>query len=262
VQQQYMPNVVAVQRPQTAYTPRTVVEKRPVQVTRYVDEVVTEKIPVRVRRMEQTEEVRQVPVTVQKPVVERVNYKIPTKTCRWVQQEMVRRIPVTTQRIVHEERVEQVPVRVCRMVTEVRKVQQPRTVATWKPYQAMRCVPRTVVMRVPVDPCYSYTLPGTTTYYYPAPAITTSAPPVTTTQKVPTEAEISDGMESVMKEDADESTTEGDSPEAGAGPVGDEPKDTDPTGQPLLDPEDLQINPPGPPAETEDTDRPDPEKSA
>jgi len=69
-------------------------------------------------------------------------------------------------------------------------------------------------------------------------------------------------MESVMKEDAEESATEGESSEPGADAVNGGPKDTDPTGQPLLDPDDLQINPPVPPAETEDTDRPDPEKSA
>jgi hypothetical protein len=259
LQQQYKPNVVAVQRPQTTYTPRTVVEKRPVQVTRYVDEVLTEKIPVRVCRMERTEEVRQVPVTVQKPVVERVNYKIPVRTCRWVQQEMVRKIPVTTQRIVHEERVDQVPVRVCKMVTEVRKVQEPRTVAAWKPYQTMRCVPRTVVMRVPVDPCQSYALPGTTTYYHSAPSVTIESPAVTTTQKVPTEAEGDDGTESVMKKGAGETAEEG---EAGEETANGEPKDTDPTGQPALDAKDLQMNAPAPPEETEDTERPKPEKSA
>ncbi len=262
VQQQYKPNVVAVQRPQTTYTPRTVVEKRPIQVTRYRDEVVTEKIPARVCRMEQTEEVRQVPVTVQKPVVERVNYKIPVKTYRWVQQEMVRKIPVTTQRIVHEERVDQVPVRVCRMVTEVRKVQEPRTVASWKPYQAMRCVPRTVIMRVPVDPCYQYSLPGTTTYYYPGPSVEVGPPTVTTTQKVPTEAEGDEGAKSVLKKDADESAPEGDAPDPDAETTGDEPTDDDPTGKPAINPEDVQMNSAGPPAESEDTDRPDPEKSA
>jgi len=277
VQQQYVPNVVAVQRPETSYTARVVTEKRPVQVTRYVDEVVTEKVPVKVCRMEQTEEVRQIPITVQKPVVERINYKIPVKTCRWVEQEMVRKVPVTTQRIVYEEHAEQVPVQVCKWVTENQAVREPRTVATWKPYEAQQCVPRTVVMRVPLDPCYS-DLP-TTTYYYPAPA-SPALPPApsgsaTTRQRVPTEAEpeqpensvLKHGSEAEAKQSAEESKAATATPEQAESPAADadkpaaEPKDTDPTGTPLLRLEDLKLTPPGPES-SEETAGPAAGKSA
>jgi hypothetical protein len=254
VQRQYVPNLVAVQKPQTTYVARAVNEQTPVQVTRYVDEVVCEKVPVKVCRMQQTEEIRQIPVTVQKPVTERVNYKVPVRTCRWVQQEMVRKIPVTTQRTVYEERVEQVPVRVCRMVAEARTVQQPRTVATWKPYQSTRCVPRTVVMRVPLDPCYSG-IPSTTSYYYPSTSITTAppAPPTTITRRVETEpepepelADPGDGsvVESVLQQAEADATSESEGAESDQ--PASEPKDSDETGEPILNLESLEINPPGP----------------
>jgi hypothetical protein len=276
VQQQYVPNVVAMQRPETSYVARVVTEKRPVQVTRYVDEVVVEKVPVKVCRMEQTEEVRQIPITVQKPVVERINYKVPVKTCRWVEQEMVRKVPVTTQRVVYEERAERVPVQVCKWVTENQTVREPRTVATWKAYESQQCVPRTVVMRVPTDPCYS-DLP-TTTYYYPAPATVAPAPPppppppssdATVRQRVPVEAEAEE--RSVLK---DEAKSAADQPEraeqpkdtaaspksADADKPAAEPKDSDPTGRPVLRFEDLKLDSPTQPQD--DTDRPKPEKAA
>jgi hypothetical protein len=137
------------------------------------------------------------------------------------------------------------------MVTETQAVQQPRTVATWKPYESTRCVPRTVVMRVPLDPCYS-SIPSTTTYYYP-PAAAPPAPPATITRRVETEPEPEpeladpsdeDAVESVLKEDQDagastESDTKGSESES-------PPKDTDETGQPILDLQSLEVDPPGP----------------
>ncbi len=239
----------------------------------------TEKVPVKVCRMEQTEEVRQIPVTVQKQVVERINYKIPVKTCRWVEQEMVRKVPVTTQRIVYEERAQQVPVQVCKWVTENQTVREPRTVAAWKPYEAQQCVPRTVVMRVPLDPCYS-DLP-TTTYYYPAPSA--AAPrrllrPPAVPRRVsefrprlePEKAEksvLKDAGQPEAKQQAEESKSTTTAPEQAEPPAADagkpaaEPKDSDPTGTPLLRMEDLKLSPPAS-ENTEDTARPAAGKSA
>jgi hypothetical protein len=242
-----------------------VTEKRPVQVTRYVDEVVCEKVPVKVCKMQQTEEIREVPISVQKPVTERVNYKIPVQTCRWVRQEMVRKVPVTTQRIIYEDRAEQVPVQVCRMVTEVQTVREPRTVATWKPYTTTRCVPRTVVMRVPIDSCCG----ATTSYYYPAPTVQTmpsvSPPPPATvpstrTRRVITEPEA-EPQPQPTEEPEGEPAAEGSAagsvlhqksppePELAAPEQADEasgqtpppaPEDARPTGQPRLKKQDLQ----------------------
>lgn len=274
-QPQYVPNVVAVQRPQTNYVARVVTEKRPVEVTSYVDEVVTEKIPVKTCRMEQVEEVRQVPVAVQKPVVERVSNKVPVQTCKWVEEQMVRKVPVTTQRIVYEEQVEKVPVQVYKLMEETRTVQEPRTTAVWKPYQATQTVPRTVVMRVPVDACYADV--PTTTYYYSAPLVPAAPSAPVTTQKVPTETKSAKPQESsVLKtetgaaekspaaapaeaeqkkstpaaETERKTTASGDVPLTSGGnnepPVGTEkkatPKDSDPTGQPKLDLNDAELN--------------------
>jgi hypothetical protein len=242
LQQQYVSNMVAVQTPQTTMVARPVITQRPVQVTKYVDEVTVEKVPVQVCRMQQQEEIREVPVTVQKPVVERVNYKVPVRTCRWVQQEMVRKVPVTTRRMVYEERVEQTPVQVCRMVSEVRTVQRPRTVASWKPYTTVRRVPRTVVMRVPMDPC-STSLPLTTTQYTPSSSYYAPSSPITVspapssgiqTQRVPTPAGPSDTTGgSVMQGGSAAETMPAN--ETGQGSQGSGAKDTDPTGQPSIE---------------------------
>jgi len=179
---------------------------------------------------------------------------------------------------VYEERSEQVPVQVCKWVTEAQTVREPRTVASWKPYEAQQCVPRTVVMRVPLDPCYS-DLP-TTTYYYPAPA-TVVAPPAappaassgaTTRQRVPTEAEqpeksvLKDGNKANEKQPAEApakaapETKKGETPAEAEKPAA-EPKDSDPTGTPLLRLEDLKLSPAGP-GSGDDTARPAAGKSA
>jgi hypothetical protein len=216
--------------------------------------------------MQQTEEVRQIPVTVRKPIRERVNYQIPVKTLRWERQEMVRKIPVTTRRVEYEERVEQVPVRVCRMATEVRKVQKPRTVATWKAYQSTQCVPRTVVMRVPVDSYYSYELPTTDTYYFPAETRIAPLPAETTTQKPVTDPEgEEDGKKSVVKKEEEEPAEpepESTPAEPGAEAGDAEPKDSDPMPDPALEPAELEDRLPPLPEETEETDQPEGEMSA
>ena len=162
----------------------------------------------------------------------------------------MRKIPVTTRRTVYEERVEQIPVQVCRMVTEARTVQQPRTVAAWKPYESTRCVPRTVVMRVPLDPCYSG-IPSTTTYYYPpaAAAAPPPAPPTTITRRVEPapEPELADpgeegAVESILTEGEDAEVSGDSQPSQ----PDSEPKDSDETGTPILDLESLELDPPGP----------------
>ena len=153
---------------------------------------------------------------------------------------MVRKVPVTTQRIVHEERVEQVPVQVCRMVQETRMVQEPRTVASWKPYTATQSVPRTVVMRVPVDACGTFTAPPTTTYYQSAPPVIVS-PPVggdVTTRRIPTPADSSAVDGSVLRS---ENSTAPQPIEADKEAEQHLPKDTDPTGQPTIEPAEIPL---------------------
>jgi hypothetical protein len=156
------------------------------------------------------------------------------------------------------------------MVTETKTVQQPRTVATWKPYTSSRCVPRTVVMRVPVNSGYTYDVPSTTTYYYPATPSTAvpATPPATITQRVPAEAEPQkaapedgDAVDSVMAEQDDQSLEP--EPEPADSPANQpaaEPKDSDETGKPILDLDALDLLPSSPSGE--DTTRPASDRSA
>lgn len=158
VQRVYVPNPAVQQIAETSYVPQQVVQKVPVQVTRMVAETQTRQIPVQVTRMQLEEEYRQVPVTTQRPVVERVENMVPVEVCRWERQEMVRRVPVTTCRMTYEDRVEQIPVRTCKMVSEVRTVATPVTRYRLVAETTMRTVPRTVFVKVPVDPCTGATM--------------------------------------------------------------------------------------------------------
>lgn len=173
----YMPNYVTQQVPVTSYQPQVVAQKVPVNVTRYVDELVTQQTPVSVTRMEQYEEVRETPVTVQKPVVTRMVRKIPIETIRYEREEYARPVTYAVQKMVTEEVVEDYNVQVQQYRTEVRKIQVPKTISNWVPYQTYKLVPKTVVMKVPVGSYDETTLDGTTTYYAPArPAAATTAP--------------------------------------------------------------------------------------
>jgi hypothetical protein len=160
----------------TSYQPQVVAQKVPVNVTRYVDELVTQQTPVSVTRMEQYEEVRETPVSVQKPVVTRMVRKIPVETIRYEREEYARPVTYAVQKMVTEEVVEDYNVQVQQYRTEVRKIQVPKTISNWVPYQAYKLVPKTVVMKVPVGTYDETILGGTTTYYAPTPAVAAPAP--------------------------------------------------------------------------------------
>jgi hypothetical protein len=138
VQQQYVPNVVERQVPQTTLQQKVVQEQVPVNVTRIVEQVVEEPYQVQVQK--------------------------------WVDEVHERPVQITTQRMETEVRDEPIQVRVCKWVTEIQTVRVPHTVAKWVEQTTTRLVPRTVTMRVPVDPCGGYTTtnyPSNVTYYSP-----------------------------------------------------------------------------------------------
>ena len=181
----YQPNVVAMQVPETSvvnrvvtrkvpvqtmryvdeqvvqqvpvqtmkYVDEQVVQQVPVQTVRYVDEQVVQQVPVQVTKMVAEEQVRQVPVQTVRKVVERVENKVPVQVCRYVSEEQVRKVPVQVYKVVTEEKVEPVTVQVCKYVTEERTAQVPRVVEKRTPYAYTVRSPRTVVLRVPLDPC-------------------------------------------------------------------------------------------------------------
>jgi hypothetical protein len=193
----WQPNVVAQQVPVTQFVQRVVVEKVPVQTVRFVDEQQVRKVPVQTCRIVQEEQVRRIPVTTYRQVVERVEQQIPVQVCRMVEEEVVRKIPVTVERMVMEERVEPVQVQVCRMVTEERVVQEPRVVETRVPVTYTIRTPRTVVMRIPLDPCGNEIVEPDCagSSVLPAPATSTFVTPSTPTPAAPRAATPSEDPE-------------------------------------------------------------------
>jgi hypothetical protein len=151
VSRAYVPNIVAQQVPVTAMMPQTVVQKVPLNVTRYQDEVVTEQVPVQVQRMEQVEEIRETPVTYQRPKVERIVEKIPVQKVRYEREEHVRQVPYEVRRIEYEDREEEYPVQVLRWETEKKVIEVPVQRRKLVPYTSYRLVPRVLTMRLPYD---------------------------------------------------------------------------------------------------------------
>jgi hypothetical protein len=143
----YMPSTIE----QTVLVPETIQTRRPVEVSRYVDRTETRRVPYEVQRMVSETVSQQVPVTVKRPVVRRSVERVPYTETRYVDVEEVTQIPVTE--TVYEESVEIEPyeVQVERWKTVTREVEVPKTVRRKVEYEEMREVPKTVIVKIPVD---------------------------------------------------------------------------------------------------------------
>jgi hypothetical protein len=204
-QQVYVPNPVVQQIAETSLVPQQVVQRVPVQVTRMQQEVQVRQVPVQTVRMVSEEEFRQVPVTVQRPVTERIERQVPVEVCRWEPEQMVRRIPVTTCRMTYEDRVEQIPVRTCRMVEERRTVQVPTSTCRLVSETSMRRVARTVLVKIPIDPCTGLDLTTSITGSDSTPMLESTEQPSTTTLR-PVEEEPEPTPAKTEQQDQQEET--------------------------------------------------------
>ena len=148
VQKVYKPNFITEQFPVTTYTPETVVEQIPVEITTFQEEQVRKIEPVQIQEMVQEEVVRKIPVITHKPVVERVEKIVPINVCKMQEEEMIREIPRTTYKTVTEEKV--VEVKVPRQVREVKKVVKPITIERWVPITSGTPSPASIAATKPV----------------------------------------------------------------------------------------------------------------
>ena len=168
----------------------------------YVPNVVAQQVPVTSYQQSVVNE--QVPVNVTQYQQNVVNQEYQVQVCKWVDEVQDQPYQVTTQKIQYED--EPYEVRVCKWVPDKQTVSY--TVAKWVPETTTRMVPRTVTQRVPIQtcsPCTTAYYPYSAYYYGPA-------------QGQPTVAK----KQEAKKPD-------------GEGEAGNEPKDSDPTGDPELD---------------------------
>ncbi len=135
----------------TTYVPETVQVQNPVQVTNYVDELETRNYPVQVQRTSEEIQVFKVPYKVHRPVTKVRTERIPYEEVTYRTEEVVRRVPVTETTYERVEQVEPYEVQVCRWVAETKEVRVPKVVSRLQNYEISQTVPRTVLMKLPVD---------------------------------------------------------------------------------------------------------------
>ena len=147
--------VVPALVPQTsskiAYVPQTTVEKKPIEISRFVDRVETRKVPVEVERVEQTYETRKVPVEVRRPKTTKRVEKIPYQETTYREIQKTRKVPVVEKTMQKVETIEPFERTTAKWVEKVEEVETPKIVRKKVEYTSTRKVPYTVRMCVAVD---------------------------------------------------------------------------------------------------------------
>ena len=185
--------LVPQQTNQVEFIPETVETRKPVEVTRYVDTVVTRKVPVDVERIVEQVETRKVPVTVCKPITNVRIEKIPYTKTTYKEEVVLKKVPYVETTYQKVETVEPYEIEVLKWLPETKEVGVPRTVRRRVDYEIMQDVPRTVLMKLPVDACGNPIANAVPIYE------STIVPPsaTSTVQKAPA-AELSTGYGSTL----------------------------------------------------------------
>ncbi|MFK7769631.1 MAG: hypothetical protein AB8B55_20650 [Mariniblastus sp.] len=148
-----VPALIPQQRATVDYVPETVEERTPVEVTRMIEQVETRKVPVDVKEMVERTETRRVPYTRRIPKTIVTTDEIPYTQTRYKEVVTVRKVPYVETTYEKVETFEPYEVEVSKWVPVVREVEVPRVKTKRVDYDVMQIVPRTVMMKVPIDSC-------------------------------------------------------------------------------------------------------------
>ncbi len=136
-----------------SYVPKTVEERKPIEITRYVEQIETRKVPVQVEKMVPRTRTRRVPYEVQIPKTVSTTEKIPYTRTTYVEEVVTKKVPYERTVLKKVETTEEYEVEVPKWITKTSEVEVPRIVRKKVEYEVMENVPRTVMMRVPLDIC-------------------------------------------------------------------------------------------------------------
>ena len=135
----------------TSYKPEVVETRRPISVTRMVEQTVEREVPVEVKKFVERQVTRKVPYEYEMPVDKIVVEKIPYTETVYEDEVIERRVPYTETRMQEVRTVEDYDVEVPRYVTET--VSKKKPVRKWVEEEFEETVQRTIVerMKVPVN---------------------------------------------------------------------------------------------------------------
>lgn len=148
-----VPTLVPQESLELTYVPETTETRKPVEVTRLVEQTETRRVPVEVQRMIERVETRKVPVTVTIPKTTIIVEEIPYTETVYKDEVIVKKVPYTETTYEKVETVEPYTVEVPRWIAETKEVEVPRTVRKRVEYEELRDIPRTVMFKIPIDDC-------------------------------------------------------------------------------------------------------------
>ena len=154
-----VPVLVPQQVGQVDFVPETTEQRKPVEITRFVEKVETRKVPIEVERIIEETATRKVPVTVRIPRKKVTIEKVPYTRTTFRDEVTVTKVPHTETTYEKVETIEPYTVEVPRWIPETKEIRVPRKVSKRVEYEEMREVPRTIMMKVPLDACGN-PLPG------------------------------------------------------------------------------------------------------
>ena len=136
-----------------SYVPKTVEERKPIEITRYVDQIETRKVPVQVEKMVERTRTRRVPYEVEIPKTVSTTEQIPYTETTYVDETVTKKVPYERTVLKKVETTEEYEVEVPKWITKTSEVEVPTVVRKKYEYEVMQNVPRTIMMKVPVDIC-------------------------------------------------------------------------------------------------------------
>ena len=136
-----------------SFVPETTEERKPIEITRYVEEEKTRKVPVEVQKMVERTETRRVPYEVKVPKTTITTEKIPYKRTTYKEEVITKKVPYTRSTLKKVETIEPYEVEVPRWITKTEEVEVPKTVQRKVEYEVMQDVAKVVMMKIPLDVC-------------------------------------------------------------------------------------------------------------
>ena len=218
LQTQNIPVLTTQNVDRVVMVPETVVEQKPVEVTRMVDTVETRKVPHDVERIQRRTEVRKVPVVVERPKTIIRTEQVPYDVTTFKDEIVTRKVPVEKTIYETAERIVPYEVRVAKKIPIEEEVQVPRVIEKVVKVDMIKHTPRKVMFRVPIDEYGNELGPGEPMVFNRSYTARDFQTPATST---PPDVEIRDrskteetsGQQSIL-----ENSTDSDDPET-AGPV-------------------------------------------
>ncbi len=146
-----VPTLVPRETAKFEFVPETVEERTPIEVTRMVEKVETRKVPVEVKRMVERTKTRRVPYSRKVPKTIVTTEEIPYTRTTYREEVVVKKVPYEEVIYQKVETFEPYDVETSRWVPYQREIEVPRTVSKRVDYEVMQAIPRTIMMKVPID---------------------------------------------------------------------------------------------------------------